>query len=105
MLLAERTISGALVLDDNGGLLGVLTLADIERIPTASGGECRIEGAINREMLLVQLDKMLDVALEQLTSYRVGWMPVMEIETALGGRRVVGRVLRSNNKGLSRGTS
>jgi CIC family chloride channel protein len=90
-LLAEGTISGASVLDGNGSLLGVLTLADIERIPLAERGNLPVEKAMNREVLMVQLDETLDVALEQLTSHRIGWMPVVEMETA-GGRRVIGRI-------------
>jgi hypothetical protein len=70
----------------------VLTLADIERIPLAERGDLPIERAMNREVLVVQPDETLDVALEQLTGHRIGWMPVVEIETATGGRRVVGRV-------------
>jgi CIC family chloride channel protein len=107
-LLAERTISGAPVLDGNGSLLGVLTLADIERIPLAGRGKHHVERAMNREVLLVQADETLDVALEQLTSHRVGWMPVVEIETA-GGRRVIGRIsaldiTRAYRETLARGS-
>jgi CBS domain-containing protein len=90
-LLAEYTISGAPVLDGNGNLLGVLTLADIERIPLTERGKFPVERAMNREVLLVQPDETLDVALEQLTSHRIGWMPVVDIEAA-GGRRVIGRI-------------
>jgi len=91
-LLAERTISGAPVLDGHGNLLGVLTLADIEHVPAASRSQHRVEEAMNREVLLVQPDETLDVALEQLTSHGIGWMPVVETDAATGGRQVVGRV-------------
>ena len=91
-LLAERTISGAPVLDGHGNLLGVLTLADIERVPAASRSQHRVEEAMNWEVLLVQPDETLDVALEQLTSHGIGWMPVVETDAATGGRQVVGRV-------------
>ncbi len=91
-LLAEQTVSGAPVLDGHGNLQGVLTLADIERIPLAERSQHRVEEAMIREVLLVQSDETLDVALEQLTSHRVGWMPVVEGEAATGGRQVVGRI-------------
>jgi chloride channel protein, CIC family len=91
-LLAERSISGASVLDSIGNLLGVLTLADIERIPLSERGKRYVEEAMNREVLVVQPDETLDVALEQLTSHRVGWMPVVQVQAATGGRQVVGRI-------------
>ena len=91
-LLAERTISGAPVLDGHGNLLGVLTLADIGRVPLAERGQHRVEETMNREVLVVQPDETLDVALEQLTSHGIGWMPVVETDAATGGRQVVGRV-------------
>jgi chloride channel protein, CIC family len=107
-LLAERTISGAPVLDGNGNLLGVLTLADIERIPLAERGKLPVERAMNRKVLVVQPDETLDVALEQLTSHRIGWMPVVEIEAA-GGRKVLGRIsaldiTRAYREALARGS-
>jgi CIC family chloride channel protein len=91
-LLAERTINGAPVLDSRGNLLGVLTLADIGRVPLSERGLRLVGEAMYREVLVVQPDETLDVALEQLTSHRVGWMPVVEGETAIGGRQVVGRI-------------
>jgi chloride channel protein, CIC family len=91
-LLAERTANGAPVLDVRGNLLGVLTLADIERIPFSERGQRRIEEAMNRSVLVVQRDETLDVALEQLTSNRVGWMPVIACEATTDVRHVVGRI-------------
>jgi CIC family chloride channel protein len=91
-LLAERAVSGAPVLESRGNLLGVLTLADIERIPLSERGQRSVEEAMNREVLVLQPDETLDVALEQLTSHRIGWMPVVEIDAATNGRQVVGRI-------------
>lgn len=91
-LLAECTVSGAPVLDGHGNLLRVLTVADIERIPLSNRSQRHVEEAMNREVLVVQPDETLDVALEQLTGHRIGWMPVLEIEVATGGRQVVGHV-------------
>ena len=47
---------------------------------------------MNCEVLVVQPDETLDVALEQLTSHGIGWMPVVETDAATRGRQVVGRV-------------
>jgi CIC family chloride channel protein len=91
-LLAECMVSGASVLDERGNLLGVLTLADISRVPLDSRGSRCVEQAMNREVLVTEPDDTLDVALEQLTSHRIGWMPVVEEEKATGGRRLIGRI-------------
>jgi len=47
---------------------------------------------MNRDVLAIQPDDTLDVALEQPTSHRIGWMPVVEVETATGGRHLIGRI-------------
>lgn len=91
-LLIERTVGGASVLDAGGNLLGVLTLADIHRVAEAERGSCRVEEAMNRDVLVTQPGDALDVALEQLTSHRIGWMPVVEMEAATSGKRLVGRI-------------
>lgn len=90
--LTEHHIGGVSVLDAQGNLLGVLTLADIERAPQAERASRRVEEAMNRDVLVVQPDETLDVALEQLTSHRIGWMPVVEVETVSGHRRLVGHI-------------
>ncbi len=91
-LLAKHTISGACVLDAYGHLQGVLTLADIERMPREEREQLRVEEVMKREVLVVQPDETLDVALEQLTSHRIGWMPVVEVETATERRHPIGRI-------------
>lgn len=90
--LIEQNRGGVSVLDPRGNLLGVLTLADIERVPQEQRASCYVEEAMNREVLAVQPDETLDVALEQLTSHRIGWMPVVEVEMASGNKHLVGRI-------------
>jgi chloride channel protein, CIC family len=89
-LLAERAVGGGSVLDARGNLLGVLTLADIGKVPLEGHGSRRVEEVMNREVLVARPDDTLDVALEQLTGHRIGWMPVVEVGE--GGRRLVGRI-------------
>jgi CIC family chloride channel protein len=108
-LLGEHTVGGASVLDARGNLLGVLTLADIGRVPLGERGSRRVEEAMNRDVLAIQPDDTLDVALEQLTSHRIGWMPVVEVETATGGRHLVGRIstqeiVRAYREALAKGS-
>ena len=106
---AEHSVGGACVLDARGNLLGVLTLADIGRVPLGERGSRRVEGAMNRDVLAIQPDDTLDVALEQLTSHRIGWMPVVEVETATGGRHLIGRIstqeiVRAYREALAKGS-
>src|SRR5579883_509642 len=91
-LLAERVVGGTSVLDAQGNLLGVLTLADIRKVPPEERAHRSIEEAMNRDVQAAHLDDTLDVTLEQLTSHRIGWMPVVEIELATESRRLVGRI-------------
>lgn len=90
--LTERVVGGAPVLNPRGNLLGVLTLADIGHVPLPERSKRRVEQAMNRDVLVAHPDDTLDVALEQLTSHRIGWMPVVEVEAATSGRHVVGRI-------------
>jgi hypothetical protein len=64
---------------------------------------------MNRDVLVAQPNDTLDVALDQLTSHRIGWMPVVEMETATGGRRLVGRIsaqeiVRAYREALAKGS-
>ena len=90
--LAEHAVAGASVLDERGNLLGILTMADIRKVPLEERRNSRVEEAMNRDVLTIQPDDTLDVALEQLTSHRIGWMPVVEVDTATGGRHLIGRI-------------
>lgn len=107
--LAERAIGGASVLDARGDLLGVLTIADIEQVPIAERGKRRVAEAMNRDVLVAHTNDTLDVVLEQLTSRRIGWMPVVEEERVTGGRRLVGRIsaqeiMRTYRETLAKGS-
>ncbi len=108
-LLAGQATGGAVVLATNGNLLGILTLADIDRIPTEQREQRRVEEAMNRDALVAHPDDTLDVTLEQLTSHHIGWMPVVEAETISEARVVIGRIsapdiMRAYRDTLAKGT-
>ncbi len=108
-LLAERAIGGGPVLDERGNLLGVLTIADIQRVPLEERGQRSVEDAMNRNVLVAHPDDTLDVALEQLTSHRIAWMPVVEIGDVPGSRRDIGRIaaqdiMRAYRETLAKGS-
>jgi len=95
-LLADSIESGAPVLDARGNLLGVLTLVDIQRVPVAERALTRVERAMNRDVLVLYPDDTLDESLEQLTSHRVSWAPVVDVEGIAGERCVVGSLSAAN---------
>jgi CIC family chloride channel protein len=95
-VLANHIESGAPVLDAQGNLLGVLTQVDIQRIPIAERVTALVEMAMNRDVLTVYPDDTLDEALEQLTSHRVSWAPVVDVEHVVGDNHVVGILSAAN---------
>jgi CIC family chloride channel protein len=108
-MLANLTIGGASVVDTHGDLQGVLTLADIHRVPLAEHAQRTVEEAMNRDVLVAHPDDTLDVALEQLTSHRIGWMPVVEPNATTAGRHLIGRIsameiTRSYREALAKGS-
>jgi CBS domain-containing protein len=47
---------------------------------------------MNRDVLVAHPEDTLDAALEQLTSHRIGWMPVIEPNATTAGRHLIGRI-------------
>lgn len=95
-ILTEKGESGAPVVDRHNNLQGVLTLADIQRVPLAERETRTIRETMNREVLTADPDETLDEALEQLTSHRVSWMPVLDVEAPAGDKSVIGVLSAAN---------
>lgn len=88
--LANHIESGAPVLDEQGNLQGVVTVADIQRIPPEEREKQSIKDILHRDPLIVSPDDTLDEALEALTSQRVSWAPVVDAEAMGSGQHVLG---------------
>lgn len=88
-LLSDHIESGVPVLDDEGNLQGVLTQADIQHIPLEERALRTVSTAMTREVLVASPDDTLDVALEQLTSHRISWVPVVDLEHHLTKKHIV----------------
>ena len=88
--LAQRVESGGPVLDERGNLLGVLTRVDIQQVPLPERPQKLVKDVMNRDVLILYSDGTLDDALEQLTSHRVSWAPVVNVEVSTGGPHVEG---------------
>lgn len=107
---AEKALSGGLesgapVVDETNALLGVLTLVDIQRVPLEERGERRVREAMNKDVLVIYPDDTLDETLEQLTSHRVSWAPVVDVETLTGQQCVLGVLSAANIVRLYRETT
>lgn len=89
-LLAERNESGAVVVDIHNNLLGIITQADIQRVPLTERPQRLVQAAMTRDVLTAYPDATLDEALELLTSHRVSWMPIIDVEATSGGQKVIG---------------
>ena len=89
-LFTGRVESGGPVLDAKGNLLGVLTQVDIQRLSLSEREQRRVSEVMNRDVLIAYPDETLDEALEQLTSHRVSWVPIVDVEASTAGQHVVG---------------
>ncbi len=76
--LVDRNLSGAPVVEEDGRLLGVATLTDIERAPQADGEPVPVYTVMTRDPVTIEPAAGLDLALEKLATYRKSWMPVVE---------------------------
>ena len=103
-MLTDEVVSGAPVLDEQDNLQGVLTLADIQRVPLDQREQRTVEETMNREVLTLNPDETLDEALERLTSSRVSWAPVIENTTFTTGQPVMGVITAANIARLYRET-
>ena len=91
-LLAQQKVSGAPVIDQAGKLVGVLTMADIERIPREERVLRFVNEAMHNDVLTFFPDDTLDEALEGLSTRRVSWAPVIDAEGLTGDRGVLGLI-------------
>jgi CIC family chloride channel protein len=77
--------AGLIVLDERGDLYGVLTRSQVEAIPAAQQATQPVRAVTTTDVLTLEPDQTLDVAMDQLAERSVSWAPVVE------GRRVLGR--------------
>lgn len=89
-MLENRIETGAPVLNEKGNLQGVLTLSDIQRIPPAEREQHFIRDVMKKDVVALYPDDTLDDALEELTSHRISWAPVISPENESGGQLVLG---------------
>ncbi|MGH2480283.1 MAG: CBS domain-containing protein, partial [Ktedonobacteraceae bacterium] len=79
-ILITHEETSAPVMDDNGKLIGTLSLAEIQRVPQPERDTQRVETVMRRDPPTVAPDETLDTALEQLSANRVNWAPVLDLD-------------------------
>jgi CIC family chloride channel protein len=89
-LLSDRPETGAPVVDARGRLLGVLTQADIQRVPVGEREKRLVREIMRRDVVVFHPSDTLDDALECLASRHVSWAPVVSLEAETGARIVLG---------------
>ena len=78
--LSTRKVGALVVLDERGGLAGVLSERDIIREVAARGAAClgdRVNAAMTRDVITARMDETLDEGLERMTDRRIRHLPVV----------------------------
>lgn len=78
------------VVDPAGTFQGSITLNAIEQLPSEVWASQTVATVMQRDGLAIEADDPLDDALERLTTSRVNWAPVIDMETSADTRRVLG---------------
>lgn len=104
-LLGQAEQKGAPVVDEQGILQGVFDLEDVQHIPLQEQDGRTVGEMMRSEVPTIQADETLDNALEELTSYRVHWAPVIEAGPLSLERVPIGLLSLSNIVNLYRATT
>ncbi len=89
-MVGQAEQKGAPVVDEQGILQGIFDLEDVQHISLEEREGQTVEEVMRSDIPTIQADETLDNALEQLTSYRMHWAPVIEAEPLSPERVPVG---------------
>ena len=79
--LTLRKVGALVVLDESGGLLGVLSERDVVREVAQRGAAClgdRVSVAMSRSVITALLNETVDEGLARMTDRRIRHLPVVE---------------------------
>lgn len=79
-ILTQCGESYAPVLDNNGKLVGTLSVAEIQLVPQEERETALVGVIMRRDVPTVAPDETLDKTLEQLSASRVNWAPVLDLD-------------------------
>jgi CIC family chloride channel protein len=101
-LLGQAEQKGGPVVDEQGILQGVFDLEDVQHIPLEQREGQTVGEVMRHDVPTIQVDETLDNALEELTTYRVHWAPVIEAEPLSLERLPIGMLSIANIVNLYR---
>ncbi len=84
-ILSERLIRGAPVVDEQGRLVGIITLADIARAVAEGRLDARVEDYMKRDVITVREDQDILDAIRLMQRYRIGRLVVVDVTGRLKG--------------------
>ncbi len=89
-MLEQHETRGGPILDDQGSLVGVLTMADIQRVNPDDRAQQKVRDVMTKNALVCSPDRPLDEALEEMTMQRISWVPVVKDDDHAYGQQVIG---------------
>jgi len=91
-----RKVGALVVVDESGGLVGVLSERDIVREVARRGSAClgdRVSAAMTRDVITARSDETVDEGLSRMTDRRIRHLPIVE-EGRLAGIVSIGDLVK-----------
>ena len=76
--MAKNAIKGMPVLDDNGRLVGMVTLTDVLKVNPEQRATTMVSSVMTKELITTIPDESLYTAFGKMTSNQIGRLPVVE---------------------------
>lgn len=80
LILVQKQETYTPVINASSVLMGSLALAEIQGVPLEERSTQTVEAVMQRDALAIAADETLDEVLEQLTTRRVNWAPVLDLD-------------------------
>jgi len=91
--MAKNGIKGTPVLDDNGKLVGMITLSDILKVHPDQRATTMASSIMTKELVTTFPDESLYTAFDKMTSNQIGRLPVIEQG---GSKKLIGIITRED---------
>ena len=92
-MMAKNGIKGVPVLDDNGSLVGIVTVTDILKIHPDQRATVMVSAVMTKELITAFAEESLYSAFDRMTGNQIGRLPVVERG---GGMKLIGIISRED---------